>query len=117
MLRPLIAILLLLPTLASSAPMSQAGSSPLLGTPKTAMAVLSAGSIPDNVTSIGEEAFFFCSSLMAITENGLNPVYSSMGGVMFDENQTTLMVYPSGKAGSYTIPDNVTNIGYRAFAY
>ena len=45
-----------------------------------------------------------------------NPAYSSVAGVLFDKNQTTLIQYPGGKAGSYTIPDSVTSIGGAAFA-
>jgi hypothetical protein len=34
---------------------------------------------------------------------------------LFDKSQTTLIQYPEGKAGSYTIPNGVTNIGDEAF--
>jgi hypothetical protein len=44
-----------------------------------------------------------------------NSVYSSKDGVLFDKRQTTLIRYPVGKVGSYTIPDSVTNIGETAF--
>ncbi len=45
-----------------------------------------------------------------------NPVYSSQGGVLFSKDQTTLVVYPGGANGSYTIPDGVSTIGIDAFA-
>jgi hypothetical protein len=45
----------------------------------------------------------------------LNAVYSSADGVLFDKSQTTLIQYPGGKAGSYSIPSSVTNIGWGAF--
>ena len=39
-----------------------------------------------------------------------------MAGVLFDKTQTTLIQYPTRKAGtSYTIPNGVTNIGESAF--
>jgi hypothetical protein len=41
----------------------------------------------------------------------LNSAYSSVDGVLFDKSQTTLIQFPGGKAGSYTIPNSVTNIG------
>jgi hypothetical protein len=44
-----------------------------------------------------------------------NSVYSSMGGVLFDKSQTTLIQFPERIAGSYTIPDSVTSIGFEAF--
>jgi hypothetical protein len=71
--------------------------------------------IPASVTSIGSFEFLGCSSLTAITVDPSNTVYSSVAGVLFDKGQTTLIQYPGGIAGSYTIPDSVTSIGYNAF--
>jgi len=69
-----------------------------------------------NATSIGAHAFAGCPSLSAITVAANNPAYSSADGILFNQNQTTLIEYPPGKAGSsYTIPDGVTNIGAAAF--
>ena len=45
-----------------------------------------------------------------------NALYSSENGVLFDKKQTTLLEYPGGLVGSYTIPDSVTNIGDYAFS-
>jgi hypothetical protein len=45
----------------------------------------------------------------------LNGFYSSIAGVLFNKNQTTLIQYPSGNIGSYTIPNSVTSIGGEAF--
>ena len=71
--------------------------------------------IPSSVTSIGSRAFDFCSSLMAITVDPQNTNYTSVAGVLFDKNQTTLMQCPGGMAGAYTVPDTVTSIGSYAF--
>ncbi len=38
-----------------------------------------------------------------------------MNGVLFDKNHATLVQYPVGLIGSYTIPDGVINIGSEAF--
>jgi hypothetical protein len=73
--------------------------------------------IPDSVTNIGAAAFKYCSSLTAITVDAQNPAYNSMAGVLFNKDQTTLIQYPGGKAGSYTIPSSVSCIGDDAFAY
>jgi hypothetical protein len=43
-----------------------------------------------------------------------NPSYSSVDGVLFNKNQTTLIECPGGKSGSYTIPSGVTSIGAAA---
>ncbi|MGA3143846.1 MAG: leucine-rich repeat domain-containing protein [Verrucomicrobiota bacterium] len=69
-----------------------------------------------NVTSIGVNAFYVCPSLMAIKVSSNNPAYSSVAGVLFNQNQTTLIAYPEAKTGSYAIPNSVTNIGVNAFA-
>jgi hypothetical protein len=71
--------------------------------------------IPASVTSIGNAAFIFCTSLTAITVDAANSFYSSASGVLFDKNQTTLIVFPGGRGGSFAIPASVTSIGYAAF--
>ena len=71
--------------------------------------------IPGGVTNIGSGAFGFCSRLSTITVAPPNVAYSSAGGVLFDNLQTALIEYPAGKAGAYTIPNSVTNIGEYAF--
>jgi hypothetical protein len=47
--------------------------------------------------------------------DALNAFYSSAAGVLFNKDQTTLIQCPGGKAGSYTMPDSVTNIWHDAF--
>ncbi len=77
---------------------------------------LTAVTIPDGVTTIGSRAFADCESLTAISVDENNPNYSSVDGVLFDKDQTTLIKFPdcSGKT-EYTIPDSVTTIGGSAF--
>jgi hypothetical protein len=76
---------------------------------------LSSLKIPASVVDIGVLAFAACPSLTTISVNTNNPVYSSVNGVLFNKNQTTLVAYPSGRSGSYSIPIGVTNIGYSSF--
>jgi hypothetical protein len=71
--------------------------------------------IGTNVISIGANAFYDCSNLTAITVNSTNLYYSSTNGVLFDKTQSTLIQYPSGLGGSYTVPGTVTNIEDGAF--
>jgi hypothetical protein len=73
--------------------------------------------IPASVTNIGPQtAFPYCPMLTAIDVDFLNEFYSTADGVLFDKDQTALLQYPAGKAGtSYTIPATVSRIGYGAF--
>ena len=71
--------------------------------------------IPNSVTSLGEEVFGECSSLTNISVAVSNLDYIGIGGVLFDKAQETLIEFPSGSGGSYTIPNGVTSIGYGAF--
>ena len=71
--------------------------------------------LPASVTNIAFDAFHNCNSLTNITVATNNPDFSSAAGVLFNQDQTTLIGYPEGKAGSYAVPDSVTNIGTYAF--
>ncbi len=71
--------------------------------------------IGSNITSIAGQAFVGCPNLLAIDVDALNPVYSSLGGVLFDKNRVSILYYPGGRPGSYTIPDGVTSINTYAF--
>ena len=71
--------------------------------------------IGTNVTSIKMPVAYACPLLAAFTVNTNNPAYSSVAGVLFDKQQTTLIEFPLAKASSYTIPNSVTNIGMAAF--
>jgi hypothetical protein len=61
-------------------------------------------------------AFSGSTLLAEINVSALNSAYSSADGVLFDKNQTTLILYPEGKfVPNYVVPNGVTNIGPRAF--
>lgn len=71
--------------------------------------------ISSSVTTIGNGVFYDCSKLTSITVDIANPNYSSMNGVLFDKPQNTIIAFPAGKAGAYTIPSSVTNIENNVF--
>ncbi len=78
---------------------------------------LTSVTIGTNVTRIGNWAFAFCTGLTAIAVEALNSAYISVGGVLFNKSQRTLIQYPPGRPGtSYTIPNTVTHIGDAAFS-
>ncbi|MEI6796957.1 MAG: fibronectin type III domain-containing protein, partial [Methanomassiliicoccales archaeon] len=80
-------------------------------------AALTTVTIPSNVTSIGDYAFASCTSLAAINVALDNPNYASADGVLYNKSSTTLVQYPGGKAGAFTLPDSVTSIAAAAFWY
>ena len=80
----------------------------------TSLTTLTFGS---GVTSFGDRPDFGCTNLTMINVDPLNPMYSSMAGVVFNPTQTRLYRFPMARAGSYSIPDGVTNIGPGAFEY
>jgi hypothetical protein len=79
--------------------------------------VLTALTIPALVDSISYGFLNFCTKLTTINVESGNQNYSSLGGVLFDKNQTTLIECPEGKIGSYIIPNSVTSIGNYSFHY
>lgn len=80
------------------------------------MSNLSRIDIPASVTSVGEGAFAFCSRLTAINAAAGSPLYSSVDGVLFSKDKTSLIIYPAGKsATTYTIPNTVKTIEENAF--
>ena len=76
---------------------------------------LTSVTIPNSVTSIGEGAFAVCTGLTSINVASDNSNYCSVDGVLFNKDKTTLIEYPGGKQGAYTIPNSVTSIGETAF--
>ena len=73
--------------------------------------------VPASVANLELSAFGHCTRLTAITVDPLNPFYSSADGVLFDKDQTILIQYPGGRAGSYSIPNTVTSIENAAFQF
>ncbi|MDR1174310.1 MAG: leucine-rich repeat domain-containing protein [Treponema sp.] len=66
--------------------------------------------IPRTLVSIGGGAFANNPALAAIVTDSENPSYTSVEGVLFSKDKTTLVSYPAGKGTVYAIPDGVTAI-------
>lgn len=73
--------------------------------------------LPASVASIGNQAFIACANLTAINVDASNTAYSSVAGILFDRNQTTLIQCPGGQTGSVMVSNTVASIGNWAFAY
>lgn len=72
--------------------------------------------LPASINFIGTYAFINCPSLTAINVDEANTSYASLDGVLFSEDITTLIAYPTGKTNSnYSIPSSVTLIQLNAF--
>ena len=71
--------------------------------------------IPDSVTSIGEDTFRKCDNLASIYVSSQNKFYSSDDGVLLNKDKTKVIRCPNGKKGKYVIPDSVTSINSYAF--
>ena len=71
--------------------------------------------IPDNVATISPAAFAVCDSLSSIEVSTGNRHYSSVEGVLFNRDRTTLVLYPPGRQNAhYDIPDGVISIAQGA---
>lgn len=75
------------------------------------------GRLVSGISTGGGDMFFSCTNLVDISVETNNFFFSSVDGVLFNKNGTTLVLYPNGRAGSYTIPDGTISIGYSAFYY
>ena len=80
---------------------------------------LTSVTIGDSVKSIGYEAVFAaCSSLTSIVVDKDNTAYQSINGNLYSKDGKTLIAYAVGKTDkSFTILDSVTSIGNSAFWY
>ena len=69
---------------------------------------LTSVTIPNSVISFEDIPFFACSNLTSIIVDNNNPNYSSVDGLLYDKNITTLIRCPEGK-NSINIPNSVTH--------
>lgn len=76
--------------------------------------------IPKNVSSIGERLTggnYQGDALKEIQVDPENSYFSSKDGVLFNKAGTELLAFPSGRGGTYQVPDGTTQIGAYAFYY
>ncbi len=72
--------------------------------------------IPASVCDMSpDQEYKYCSNLKSFNVNENNEVYTSVDGVLMTKDKTTIMYYPAGKEGGYTVPEVVTKINPTAF--
>ena len=77
---------------------------------------LTNSSIPDSITYIASNAFIGCKKLQSFQVTQENQYYTSMDGVLYSKDKSTLICYPAGSTISdYSIPNGVTSIKSEAF--
>ena len=72
--------------------------------------------IPETVKTLSGQTFAECRSLMNIEIHPNNQNYISVDGVVFNSDKSTLVAFPNGRGGEYTVPETVLTIGSHAFA-
>lgn len=73
--------------------------------------------LPASFTLLDSLAFCGCSEMRRIDVAEGNAVYSSVDGVLFNKDMTTLLCCPGGKLGDYVVPESVTTIDDYGFYY
>ena len=77
---------------------------------------LSTVTIGSKVSDIKSGAFAGCPALSSISVNSSNETYSSVSGVLYNKNKTTLLLYPQGKSNTgFELRDETTTIADYAF--
>ena len=72
--------------------------------------------IPASVTRIGDVAFGECDGLAEIQVDEANPSFSSVKGVLFNRDQTNMILCPAALSGVCQIPATVTKLDRDVFA-
>jgi hypothetical protein len=71
--------------------------------------------IPDSITNIGQYEFSACYKLLSFSISSTNTNYTTINGVLFNLTQSSLVGFPCGLTGEYTVPATVISINPGAF--
>lgn len=73
--------------------------------------------IPASVTSVSAYTFSNCNSMAEVNVSPQNANYSSVDGILFNKDQTSIVYFPPAKpVTDYVVPDSVTDISLGAFS-
>ena len=71
--------------------------------------------LPAHLEKFGQAITRFCPQLEQIKVDPENAYYCDIDGVIFSKDKKTLIQFPAGRKGSYTIPTGTETIGAYAF--
>ncbi|MBN2161703.1 MAG: leucine-rich repeat domain-containing protein [Pontiellaceae bacterium] len=78
---------------------------------------LEEANLPLSVESISRNAFSGCSALATVTCHNGSPDFSCADGVLYDKEQSRIIICPEGRSGSYTTPATVHDIAAETFKW
>ena len=73
--------------------------------------------LPATVTKVSGATFYGATGLHTITVQAGNTAFVSKDGVLFNHSGSTLVAFPAAHGTSYTLPADVKQIGFFAFAF
>lgn len=72
--------------------------------------------LPKKLINIGEDAFGACKALKEIKVEAGNTAFTSIDGVLFNKEKTTLLTFPFANTANYQVPVGTTKIAPSAFS-
>lgn len=82
----------------------------------SSMSALKALTLPASLQSMEDWSMPTGESFQAVTVREGNSQYQSIDGVLFSRDGKTLLYYPSGRQGNYTVPEGTISLAGSAFA-
>lgn len=71
--------------------------------------------LPNSLITVNYDSFYNCTNLKEYYVYDDNPQFSTNNGALFSKDKTILWLYPIGKEGSYSIPEETKSIKGNAF--
>ena len=82
-----------------------------------AMCGISSIHLPVNLSQLGNGVFYGSTGMTSITVESGNAAYQVLNNALYDAAGTTLLYYPAGLSGTYTLNSNTLAVDNYAFAY
>ncbi len=101
----------------SSANISDGSNLRIVGSKAFSQAGISEFNIPASLISLGDRVFYGSTALRKIRVADGNSVYMVKNSALYNSDGTSLIYYPSGLAGEYTVDSSTKSIETAAFAY